>query len=84
VARHSHRYGYCDGIGRYLAHARPLGSFCPAQRRSIKEARSGFESFGSAPLASVSGSHALWVIGTYALVFFVLALIPAWKRDVKE
>lgn len=48
------------------------------------EARSGFESFGSGPLASVSGSHALWVIGTYALVFFVLALIPTWKRDVRE
>lgn len=48
------------------------------------EARSGFESFGSGPLASVSGSHALWVIGTYTLVFFVLALVPTWKRDVKE
>jgi ABC-2 type transport system permease protein len=48
------------------------------------EARSGFESFGSGPLAFVSGSHALWVIGAYALVFFVPALIPTWKRDVKE
>src|SRR5260221_3524188 len=48
------------------------------------EARSGFESFGSGPLASVSSSHALWVISTYALVFFVLALIPTWKRDVRE
>jgi ABC-2 type transport system permease protein len=47
-------------------------------------ARSGFESFGSGPLASVSSSHALWVIGVYALVFFVLALIPTWKRDVRE
>jgi hypothetical protein len=48
------------------------------------EAQSGFQSFGVNPLVSVSGSHALWVIGAYSLVFFVLALIPTWKRDVKE
>lgn len=48
------------------------------------DARSGFESFGSGPLFSVSGSHALWVIGVYSLVFFGLALISTWKRDVKE
>jgi ABC-2 type transport system permease protein len=48
------------------------------------EARSGFESFGSGQLVPVSSSHALWVIGAYALIFFVLALVPTWKRDVKE
>jgi ABC-2 type transport system permease protein len=50
----------------------------------MNEARSGFESFGSGPLVSVSSSHALWVIGAYSLVFFVLSLIPTWKRDVRE
>lgn len=48
------------------------------------EVRSGYESFGATPLVSVSGTHALWVIGGYALVFFVLALLPTWKRDVRE
>ncbi len=48
------------------------------------EARSGFESFGSGPLSSLSAPHALWVIGAYALVFYMLALVPTWKRDVKE
>ena len=47
-------------------------------------ARSGFESFGTEPLVSMGGGHALWVIGVYALVFCVLALVPTWKRDVKE
>jgi ABC-2 type transport system permease protein len=47
-------------------------------------ARNGFESFGVEPLVAVSGSHTLWVIAVYALVFFVLALVPTWKRDVKE
>jgi ABC-type transport system involved in multi-copper enzyme maturation permease subunit len=48
------------------------------------DVRSGFESFGSGPLSSVSGPHALWVIAVYALVFFTLALVFTWKRDVKE
>lgn len=48
------------------------------------EAQSGFQSFGLRPQVSVSSSHALWVIGVYSLVFFVLALVPTWKRDVKE
>ncbi|HEX4207403.1 MAG TPA: ABC transporter permease [Ktedonobacteraceae bacterium] len=47
-------------------------------------AYSGFEAFGAEPLVPVSGSHALWVIGAYSLVFFVLALVLTWKRDVKE
>ncbi|HXR64716.1 MAG TPA: ABC transporter permease [Ktedonobacteraceae bacterium] len=47
-------------------------------------ARNGFESFGTEPLVVVSGSHALWVIGVYALVFLAIALVPTWKRDVKE
>lgn len=48
------------------------------------EARSGFESFGSGPLSSVSVPHAIFVIGAYALVFFVVTIVPTWKRDVKE
>jgi hypothetical protein len=48
------------------------------------DARSGFQSFGSGPLFSVSGAHALWVIAAYSLVFFGFALVSTWKRDVKE
>lgn len=48
------------------------------------EARSGFESFGAGPLFPVSASHALWVIAIYAFVFLGAALVPTWKRDVKE
>ena len=48
------------------------------------EARSGFESFGAGPLFVVSGAHALWVIGVYALIFLLVALLVTWKRDVKE
>lgn len=48
------------------------------------EAQTGYQSFGIEPQVSVSSSHALWVIAAYALVFVVLALIPTWKRDVKE
>lgn len=47
-------------------------------------AQSGFQSFGTPPLVPVSGLHALLVIGAYSLVFVVLALVPTWKRDVKE
>lgn len=47
-------------------------------------AQSGFESFGAGPLFFVSASHALWVIAVYALVFLGAALVPTWKRDVKE
>lgn len=49
-----------------------------------KAAQSGFQSFGVDPLVTVNASHALWVIGAYALVFFVIALVPTWRRDVKE
>ncbi|MBO0784313.1 MAG: hypothetical protein J2P37_36380, partial [Ktedonobacteraceae bacterium] len=49
-----------------------------------KEALSGFESFDSQPLVPVSGSHAIVVIGVYSLIFLVLALVPTWKRDVRE
>lgn len=49
-----------------------------------REAHSGFESFGSGPLVSVSSSHSLLVIGVYSLIFLVVALVPTWKRDVKE
>ena len=48
------------------------------------EVRSGFASFGAEPLVAVSSTQALWVIGAYALICFVLALVPTWKRDVKE
>jgi ABC-2 type transport system permease protein len=46
--------------------------------------QSGFQSFGLRPLVAVDGVHALFVIGAYSLAFLVLALIPTWKRDVKE
>lgn len=46
--------------------------------------QSGFQSFGTRPAVPVSSAHALWVIGVYSLVFLVLAIIPTWKRDVKE
>ncbi|MBA2287055.1 MAG: ABC transporter permease subunit [Ktedonobacteraceae bacterium] len=49
-----------------------------------QEAQSAFASFGVPPLVPVSASHALWVICAYALIFLVLALVPTWKRDVKE
>lgn len=49
-----------------------------------KTALSGFEAFGTEPLVSVSGAHALWVIGAYSLVFIVLAFVLTWKRDVRE
>jgi ABC-2 type transport system permease protein len=48
------------------------------------EAQSGLQSFGVKPLVSVSGSHAVFVIGAYSLVFLLLALLSTWKRDVKE
>jgi hypothetical protein len=48
------------------------------------EAQTPLQSFGAPPLVAVSGPHALWVIGAYSLVFFLLALIPTWKRDVQE
>jgi len=47
-------------------------------------ARSGFESFGTEPLVPVDATHALWVIAVYALLFFFVALVPTWKRDVRE
>lgn len=49
-----------------------------------KQARYGFDAIGPAPLAPTNGTHALWVIGTYMLIFCLLAIIPTWKRDVKE
>jgi ABC-2 type transport system permease protein len=48
------------------------------------DVRTGFESFGSGPLSSVSGAHALWVICVYSIIFLVVALVSTWKRDVKE
>ena len=49
-----------------------------------KQVQTGFEAIGPAPLVPVSSSHALWVIGVYSLAFFILAIVPTWKRDVKE
>ena len=46
--------------------------------------QTGFQSFGTPPLVSVSSSQALWVIGAYSLIFLVVALVPTWKRDDKE
>lgn len=48
------------------------------------EVQTGFQSFGVLPQVPVSSAHALWVIGVYSLAFLVLALVPTWKRDVKE
>jgi ABC-type transport system involved in multi-copper enzyme maturation permease subunit len=48
------------------------------------EAQTPLQSFGTPPLVSVSGAHALWVISAYSLVFFLLALVPTWRRDVQE
>lgn len=48
------------------------------------EAQTGLQSFGVRPLVSISGSHALWVIGTYSLAFLLLALLSTGKRDIKE
>jgi ABC-type transport system involved in multi-copper enzyme maturation permease subunit len=49
-----------------------------------QDALSNFASFGAAPLVFVSTAHALSVIGIYALIFLTLALLPTWKRDVRE
>jgi ABC-type transport system involved in multi-copper enzyme maturation permease subunit len=46
--------------------------------------QSGDQSFGILPQVPVDAAHALWVIGTYSLVFLVLALISTEQRDVKE
>lgn len=46
--------------------------------------QSGYQSFGILPQVPVDAFHALWVIGTYSLVFLVLALISTEQRDVKE
>jgi ABC-type transport system involved in multi-copper enzyme maturation permease subunit len=48
------------------------------------EAQTPLQSFGPPPLVPVSGAHALWVIGAYSLVFFLLALVPTWRWDVQE
>lgn len=48
------------------------------------DVRSGFQSFGAGPQVAVSDTHALWVIGVYALVFVNLAFVSSWKRDVRE
>lgn len=48
------------------------------------EAQTGFQAFGVKPQVSVSAAHAVFVIGTYSLLFLVAALLPTWKRDVKE
>ncbi len=49
-----------------------------------KQAQTGFEAIGAAPLVSVEGTHALWVIFGYALGFAIVAFVSTWKRDVKE
>lgn len=49
-----------------------------------KQVQTGFEAIGPGPLVSVESTHALWVIFGYALFFAIVALVPTWKRDVKE
>jgi len=41
-------------------------------------------SLGVPPLAEVDGTHTLFVALVYALIFIVVAIVLAWKRDVKE
>jgi hypothetical protein len=40
--------------------------------------------FGPMPLMSVSGGHALLVIGVYSAIFIATAVILTWRRDVLE
>ena len=46
--------------------------------------QSGYQSLGLLPQVPVDAFHALWVIGTYSLVFLVLSLLSTEQRDVKE
>ena len=46
--------------------------------------QTGFEAIGPAPLVSVSSEHTLWVIFGYTLIFVIAALVPTWRRNVKE
>jgi ABC-2 type transport system permease protein len=41
-------------------------------------------SLGVPPLTQVDGAHTLFVALVYALIFIVVAIVLAWKRDVKE
>jgi ABC-2 type transport system permease protein len=41
-------------------------------------------SIGVVPLAQVDAAHTLFVALVYALIFIVVAIVLAWKRDVKE
>jgi len=40
--------------------------------------------FGPEPLVHVPASNALLVIGIYAAVFIVAAIVPTWRRDVLD
>ena len=46
--------------------------------------QTGDQSFGFRPSMAVDATHALQVISVYALVFLVLAMVPTWKRDIRE
>jgi ABC-2 type transport system permease protein len=49
-----------------------------------KQVQTGFEAIGPTSLIAVGSTHALRVIFGYALIFIIVALVPTWKRDVKE
>jgi ABC-type transport system involved in multi-copper enzyme maturation permease subunit len=42
------------------------------------------DTVGSAPLANIDATHALVVIGIYAVVFAAVAIVLTWRRDVLE
>jgi hypothetical protein len=53
----------------------------PAGPQTVAQTVSGF---GPLPLVHVDGTHALLVIGGYALVFAAAAVVLARVRDVRE
>lgn len=80
LARLTHSTFWADATAYFLG---PLLNRLP-ELLLPKQAQNGFAAIGPAPLVPTNGSHALWVIGIYALIFCVLAIVPTWKRDVKE
>ncbi len=80
LSRLTHSNFWLDATSYFLG---PLLNRLPDMLLS-KQVQTGFEAIGPGPLVSVEGSYALWVIFGYALIFTIVALVPTWKRDVKE
>lgn len=80
LSRLTHSHFWLDATTYFLG---PLLNRLPDMLLP-KQVQTGFEAIGPAPLVSVEGTHALWVIFGYALIFAIAALVPTWKRDVKE